>query len=104
MGAWRLAVIMIGQPWGDVKTNTASFKKFQRLRRTVDKRGHPVVVETAAAEKPQIGDDLVPRVAVAGGLRQMILSDPDQPVGIDRPATQGACLFEDDRLQAQFVG
>jgi len=104
VGAWRLAVITVGQAADDAKTDDASFKKFQRLRRTVDERAHSVVVEAATAEKPHIGDDLVPRVAVAGGLREMFLAHPDQSVGIDRAAAQGARLFEDDRPQAQFVG
>ena len=43
----------------------------------VNERGHSVVVETATAEKPQISDSLVPRVAIAGGLRQMILAYPN---------------------------
>src|SRR5271169_4414786 len=104
VGGWRFAVIMVGETVDEVKTDAASFKKFQGFRRTVDERRHSVVVETAAAEKPQIGDNLLARVGVAGRLRQMILADPDQPVRIDRAAAQCARLFEDDRPQAEFMG
>jgi len=51
-----------------------------------------------------MGDDLVPSVTIAGGLRQMISADPDQAVGIDRAAAESARLFEDDRPQAQLTG
>jgi len=95
---------MVGDAADDVKTDAALFEKFPRFRRTVDERRHSVVVETATAEKPHIGDGLVPRVTVPGCLRQMILANPDQPVRVDRAAAQRARLFEDNRPQSQFVG
>src|SRR3981189_2363621 len=70
----------------------------------LDERRHSCVVATAATEKPQIGYDFLPRIAVAGGLCQMILANPDQPIRTDRAASQPAGLFENERSQAQFVG
>src|SRR6202047_5695741 len=70
----------------------------------LDERGHSRVVATAAAEKPHIGNDFVPRVAVAGRLCQMIVANPDQPIGTDSDASEPAGLFENERPQAEFVG
>jgi hypothetical protein len=95
---------VVGDAVHDVKTDAAVLKKSQRFRRTVDEGHQAVLIDSAAAQKPQIGDDLVPRIAVTGRLRQMVLAHPDQPVGMGGAATEGACLFEDERPQAQFVG
>ena len=95
---------MVSEAADEVKPNAAVVKKFQRFRRTVDKGGHSRLVDVAATEKPQIGGHLVAGVAVALCLRQMVLANPDEPVGIDRAAAQSARLFEHHRPQAEFAG
>jgi hypothetical protein len=69
-----------------------------------DKCGQASLVDSAATQKPHIGEYLITAVGDLGIARQMVLADPDQPVGMDRATTKRRCLFEHDRLQAKFVG
>jgi hypothetical protein len=69
-----------------------------------DKCRQSSLVDSATAQKPHIGEDLVTAVGDPGIARQMVLAAPDQPVGMDRTTTKRRRLFEPDRLQVKFVG
>src|SRR5580704_8516677 len=69
-----------------------------------DESGQSSLVDRAAAQKPHIGEYLVTAVGDLGLSRQMVLADPDQPVGMDCTAAKRCRLFEHDRPQTKFVG
>ena len=69
-----------------------------------DKRDQPSLVDSAATEKSQIGEYLIVAIGDPGVARQMVLPDPNKPVGMDGTTAERRRLFEYDRLQAQFVG
>ena len=69
-----------------------------------DKRGQPSLVDSAATEKPHVRDYLIVAVGDPGVARQIVLADPNKPVGMDGTTAKRRRLFEHDRLQAKFVG
>ena len=48
-----------------------------------DKRGQGSLVDSAATEKPHVGEYLIVTVGDPGVARQMVLADPDEPIGMD---------------------
>ena len=69
-----------------------------------DKRDQPSLVDSAATEKTHVGEYLIVTVGDPGIARQIVLADPDEPVGMDGATAERRRLFEHDRLQAKFVG
>ena len=59
MGAGRLVVIMISDATHEPEADPAIRKEFKYLRRTSDKRGEPSLVDSAATEKPHVGEHLI---------------------------------------------
>ena len=104
MGAGRLVVVMIGYASHELEADSAIRKEFKYLRRTGDKRFQPSLVDSAATEKSHVGEHLIATVCDPGIARQMVLADPDEPIGMDCATTERRRLFEHDRLQAKFVG
>src|SRR6516225_2561028 len=104
VGAGRLFVIMIGDAMHEPEADPAIRKELKYLGRTGDKRGQSSLVDSAAAEKPQVGEYLIVAVGDPGVARQMVLPDPNKPVGMDGTTAELRRLFEHDRLQAKFVG
>src|SRR5205085_10900330 len=66
MGAGGLIVIMVGHAAHEPKADPAICKEFEYLRRTGDKRGQPGFIDSAAAEKPQVGEYLIAAVGDSG--------------------------------------
>src|SRR6267154_6513207 len=100
MGTGRLIVIMVGDAAHEPEADAAIRKEFEYLRRTGDKRGQPSFIDTAAAEKSQVGKYLIAAVGDPGLARQIVLADPDEAVGMNRATTERRRLFEHDWLQA----
>src|SRR5215472_15679411 len=59
MGAGCLVVIMISDATDEPKADPAIRKEFKYLRRTGDKRGQPILIDSAATEKPHVGEYLI---------------------------------------------
>ena len=85
------------------EADAAIRKEFEYLRRTGDKRGQTSFVDSAAAEKSQVGEYLIAAIGDPGLARQIVLADPDEAVGMNRATTERRRLFEHDRLQAKLV-
>jgi len=83
MGAGRLVVIMIGDATHEPEADPAIREEFKYLRRTGHKRGQPSLVDSAATEKPHVGEYLIVAVGDPGIAGQIVLADPDEPVGMD---------------------
>src|SRR5437660_2292195 len=96
-------VIMVGDAAHEPEADAAIRKEFEYLRRTGDKRGQPSFVDSAAAEKSQVGEYLIAAVGDPGLARQIVLANPDEAVGMNRATTERRRLFEHDRLQAKLV-
>src|SRR5215467_13496775 len=98
MGAGSLVVIMIGDPSHEPEADPAIRKEFKYLRRTGDKRGQPSLVDSATTEKPHVREYLIVAIGHPGIAGQIVLADPDEPVGMDRATSELRRFFQHDRL------
>jgi len=98
MGAGCLVVIMISDTTYEPKADPAIRKEFKHLRRTGDKRGQPSLVDSAATEKTHVGEYLIVTVGDPGIARQIVLADPDEPVGMDGTTTERRSLFQNNAM------
>ncbi len=97
-GAGDLVVVVVGESLGQAEFNAAVLEEFHRLRRPVDEREHPVLLDLAAAEIVHVGDDLVARVLVAFGLFEMVHAGPEAAMRRCGAAAEFLRLFEYDGL------
>src|SRR6516165_10604925 len=104
MGAGSLVVIMIGDATDEPEADPAIRKEFKYLRRTGDKRGQPSLVDSATTEKPHVREYLIVAIGHPGIAGQIVLANPDEPVGMDGATSELRRFFQHDRLQAKFVG
>jgi hypothetical protein len=94
---------MVLDSLGDLKAEPAAGVESERLGTAFHICKKSLFILGATAEKMEITQHIGAIVGVTGGFREMVLRDPDEPIGKAGTAAETSRAFNDQRSQAMLM-